>query len=285
MAKNEENFKEKSRPKSDFAPEDAFANTRKESTHRCFQRHRRAKDFPPHTKIRALLLVGDLDHTFYPRGWSTAWDPDRVRKIHLSILHQMAFLSDHFNESKYTVLTTQTASAKLWLRPRMETATMKLVLSPFYSNQSSLAYYIKLQRTAVEKRPRRYNREMMRKATIVSELLVTIVCRASKDVNFGVDSDKAKSSSRWGFWILKIVSWAKPRSSFDEFGWIKSTRGCRSEVGRILFGEIMFRGCGICLKSTKIRKKFAFDIRGVWDTRQICINCIQSGRQLSRYIR
>ena len=101
MAKNEENFKEKSRPKSDFAPEDAFANTRKESTHRCFQRHRRAKDFPPHTKIRALLLVGDLDHTFYPRGWSTAWDPDRVRKIHLSILHQMAFLSDHFNESKY----------------------------------------------------------------------------------------------------------------------------------------------------------------------------------------
>ena len=73
---------------------------------------------------------------------------------------------------------------------------MKLVLSPFYSNQSSLAYYIKLQRTAVEKRPRRYNREMMRKATIVSELLVTIVCRASKDVNFGVDSDKAKSRSR-----------------------------------------------------------------------------------------
>ena len=167
----------------------------------------------------------------------------------------------------------------------METATMKLVLSPSYSKQSSLAYYINLQRTAVEKWPKRYNREMMRKATIVSELLVTIVCRASKDVNFGVDSDKAKSRSRWGFRILKIVSWAKPRSSFDEFGRIKSTRGCRSEVGRILFGEIMCRDCSIRLKSTKIRKKFAFDIRGVWDTRQICINCIQSGRQLSRYIR
>ena len=166
----------------------------------------------------------------------------------------------------------------------METATMKLVLSPSYSKQSSLAYYINLQRTAVEKWPKRYNREMMRKATIVSELLVTIVCRASKDVNFGVDSDKAKSRSRWGFRILKIVSWAKPRSSFDEFGWIKSTRGCRSEVGRILFGEIMCRDCSIRLKSTKIRKKIAFDIRGVWDTRQICINCIQS-RQLSRHIR
>ena len=164
----------------------------------------------------------------------------------------------------------------------METATMKLVLSPSYSKQSSLAYYINLQRTAVEKWPKRYNREMMRKATIVSELLVTIVCRASKDVNFGVDSDKAKSRSRWGFRILKIVSWAKPRSSFDEFGRIKNTRGCRSEVGRILSGVIMCRDCGIRLKSTKIRRKIAFDIKGVWGTSHSCINSI---RRLSRYIR